>query len=181
MQRRDVLRSLGAMALGPMLAPVSGAERYLLGVRLHEAAQGPPRALTGAQAALVAALADTIIPRTDTPGALDTGAVPFFDRLLAEWHTESERRELLAGLDALDARCREATGFPYAELPPGARAGFLGPIDAAAAQAEPGSPEAAYGRIRQCTIYAFLTSQPIREGVFRNQVIPGRFDGCIPV
>jgi hypothetical protein len=181
MRRRDVLRSLSALALGPLLFPMSPAERLRLGAALHAAPDvGILKVLDARTSALVAAIADTILPRTDTPGALDAGVVEFLDRLLDAWHTEIERTQFLAGLEAFDGRCREATGGTFDALDGAGRAGFLNGIDGAPRGANPGSAESFYARLKEVTIYAYLTSQAVQDAVFRVPIIPGRFEGCVP-
>lgn len=63
-----------------------------------------PRTLTAAQLALVASLADHIIPRTDTPGARDVGVQRFVDALLTDHYRAPERNRFLAGLQGVDVR-----------------------------------------------------------------------------
>ena len=184
MRRRDVLRSLGALALGPLLAPLSPGQRMRLGAALHarpDAASGRLAVLDARQAALVLAIADTVLPRTDTPGALDAGVVEFLDRLLDGWHTEVERKQLLAGLEAFDTRCREATGRTFDALDEAGRTGVLSGIDGTTRGAAPGTAESFYGRLKEVTVFAFLTSKPVQEAVFKTPIIPGRFEGCVPV
>ena len=181
MRRREALRAIGAAAVAPLLLPLSARERWALGRRLHQqlGSVRAGQALSAAQLAQVRALADTILPRTDTPGALDVGAPEFVDLLLAAWYPEEERTRLLAGLDALDARCREAHGKPLAELAAPERADFLASVDGKRGAA--GSPEDAYTREKDGIVFAFLTSKPIAAIVNTTPIIPGRFDGCIPL
>jgi hypothetical protein len=181
MRRREAVRVIGAAALAPLLISLSARERWALGRRLHQqlSAGQAGQALSAAQLAQVRALADTILPRTDTPGALDVGAPEFVDLLLAEWYPEEERARLLAGLDALDAKCRETQGKPFAELGAAERGDFLGSLDGKRGAA--GSPEEAYTRVKDGIVFAFLTSKPIAAIVNTTPIIPGRFDGCIPL
>jgi len=181
MHRRDALRFLGAATLAPLLAPLSASERWELGQRLHAqvaAGQGA-RALSASQWAELRSLADSILPRTDTPGALDVGAPEFVDLLLVEWYSDADRQRLLTGLDALDARCRDAKGKPFAELDGAARADFLATIDGVRGQA--GSPEETYRTLKEQLVFGFLTSKPIAELTRTTPIIPGRFDGCVPL
>jgi len=184
MRRRDVLRSLSALALGPLLSALSPSQRMRLGAALHagpDLASGASlRVLDARQAALVLAIADTVLPRSDTPGALDAGVVEFLDRLLDAWHTDVERKQFLAGLEAFDAQCREATGKAFDALDEAGRTGFLSGIDGATRGAAPGSPHSFYGRLKEVTVFAFLTSKPVQDAVFKTPIIPGRFDGCVP-
>jgi len=181
MHRRDALRFLGAATLAPLLTPLSASERWTLGRRLHSrlAVGQAGQALSAAQMAQLRALADAILPKSDTPGALDVGAPEFVDLLLAEWYPDAERDRLIAGLDALDARCRAAKGKSFAELDGPARAEFLATVDGV--RGEPGSPERAYSTVKEQLIFGFLTSKPIAELVRTTPIIPGRFDGCVPL
>ena len=179
MQRREALRFLGAATLAPLLASLSARERWALGLELHRklASGAAGRALSASQLAQVRALADAILPRSDTPGAVDVGAPEFVDLLLAEWYPDDERQRLLAGLDALEARCRESQGKPFAELDHTAQAAFLATVDGK--RGAQGTPEDAYTRIKDQLVYGFMTAKPIAAIVNTTPIIPGRFDGCI--
>ena len=182
MNRRDVLGFLGAAALAPLLAPLSPGRRWALGTELHRRLAGPiqaGRALSAERMALVTALADTILPRTDTPGAIDVGVPEFIDLLVAEWYPDDERRDLLAGLDALDARAGTQRGKAFADLDPAGRAAIVGAVDGKDGPA--GSAEGAYKRLKEAIVFGYLTSKQIGPLLDRTPIIPGRFDGCIPV
>ena len=182
MQRREVLGFLGAAALSPLLAALSPEERWALAARLHARLAGPiqaGRALSAAQMALVTALADTILPRTETPGAVDVGVPAFVDLLVAEWYPDDERRDLLAGLDALDGRARTAGQKPFAELDAAGRTAVLAAVDGKHGAA--GSAEAAYAKLKEAIVFGFLTAEPIAKTITTTPIIPGRFDGCVPV
>jgi len=109
--RRDALQRV-ALFLGGTLAAttVAGAMAENAFAWTTEGArdQGPgswqPRTLTAAQVALVASLADHIIPRTDTPGARDVGVQRFVDALLTDHYRAPERNRFLAGVQGVDVR-----------------------------------------------------------------------------
>jgi hypothetical protein len=181
MRRREALRFLGTAALGPLLLPFSPDERWRVGRALHTRAlvSKPGRALHPEQLAQVRALADTILPTTDTPGAVEVGAPEFFDLLLAEWYPQAERQDILNGLAALEERCREQFGREFAQLDPKDRASFLRSVDGK--RGERNSPEDIYARVKDGIIFGFLTSRPIAELTRTTPIIPGRFDGCVPL
>src|SRR5437879_5187327 len=60
------------------------------------------RTLDSHQNATVAAIAEMILPRTDTPGATDVGVSAFIDLILTEWYDEEERTIFLNGLADVD-------------------------------------------------------------------------------
>jgi len=180
MHRREMLSVLGTAAIGPLLVPLSATERLAAGEALHvRASQAGGRALSPAQMALVTALADTVIPRTGTPGAVDVGAPAFVDLLLAEWYPDRERQAILTGIDAWDARCREAHGQPFAVLDETSRLAFLTLVDAETGPA--GSTAAAYAAIKSGIVFGYVTSKQVAEAERTMPIIPGRFDGCVPV
>jgi len=76
-----------------------------------------PKVLTPRQARTLAAMADRIFPRTDTPGAVEIGALEYIENALA-----GDYATLLplyrAGLRAIDRHARSKHGEPFAQLSP---------------------------------------------------------------
>ncbi len=182
MHRREALAFLGTAVLAPLLAPLSAQERWSVGERLHQRLgerRVPLSALTPAQMATLVALSDTILPATDTPGAVDVGVPAFVDLLIAEWYGDSDKAAMIMGLDGLDEQSRAATGKGFAAADPAGRGEFLAPIDGK--EAAPGSLEAAYRRLKDAIVYGYVTSEPIATMRSTTPIIPGRFDGCTPV
>lgn len=180
MHRRDLLRVLGAAAAIPILRPLSPEARLALAQSVHaRLPQTALRSLDAHQNALVTEIAELIIPATDTPGARDVRINEFVDLVLTEWHTLEERDRFLAGLQALDARCRERLGSDFLALAPDQRATVLGELDGTTG--EPGTAEATFARLKQLTVVGYFTSERVMREVLADPIIPGRFDGCIPV
>lgn len=174
MERRDLLRALGAataLALVPRDA-LAAWTRVATGLR-------PANGLTDAQMALVRAIADTIIPRTDTPGASDVGVPAFVDVIVSENFEDAERVAFLAGLDAIDAKVKSDTGGPFADLAPEARSAVIEAIDA-----EPkrdAEPSKTYWQLKGLVVHGYFTSEAVMKNVLKVPVMPGRFDGAAPV
>ena len=182
MNRRDLLALLGATALSSLTTPLSAEQRLELGEVIHRRLAGggqAGQALDPAQMALVGAVADTIIPPTDTPGATDVGVPAFVDLLLAEWYTPEERDGFVTGLDALAARCRETMGGEFPGLDGPDRERFVATLDGATGQ--PGSAEGTYARLKSLTVYGYFTSREVQTRVLRTPMLPGRFEGCVPL
>src|ERR1700739_4352592 len=102
MKRRELLRLLATgtvFQLAPrQLMVVLGEARALL------ASPSAARTLNVHQEATVKAIAEMILPRTDTPGSADVGAAAFVDLVLTEWYDEADRKHFLAGIADIDAR-----------------------------------------------------------------------------
>lgn len=95
--RRGLIQSVLLLA-GVAASPHAAARALFAG----------PKSLPAETFALLTAVADTMIPATDTPGALGARVPAMFDKLLANWASPTRRAELLAALQAIDAK---AGGF----------------------------------------------------------------------
>jgi hypothetical protein len=158
---------IGGAAAATALVPLSPGERFALGASLHD--RGPATALDGTQLALVRELSDVIMPRTDTPGALDAGVPDFIERILAWWDTTEERDRFFRGLAAIETRLAGAAQ----------RDEVLTALDSATSPAA-GSAEEAWARLKSMVVYGYFTSKVVQEEVLRTVILPGRFDGCVP-
>jgi len=176
MHRRELLALIGAGATASLLSPLSATERFDLGRSLHRRLAELPRTLTSADRALVARIADLVIPRTDTPGAIDVGVPAFVDALMGGWYSDQERADFQKGLADLD---RRAGGAGFVAQPEAAQIGLLESLDGKSGPK--GSAEDAFARLKQLTIYGYFTSERVQKEVLETVIIPGRFDGCIPI
>ncbi len=129
--------------------------------------------------ALVIALADTLLPRTDTPGALDVNAPAFVDVIVLEYYTEEERAEFLAGLEAIDAMSVTVAGAAFASLDASAREPVMQALEDPAQRTTPAGRT--YSRLRGLIVHGYFTSERVQREVLQVDVIPGRFDGSAPL
>jgi gluconate 2-dehydrogenase gamma chain len=77
----------------------------------------PYRFFTTTEAALLIEICEQLIPRDDTPGATDTGAITYIDRQLSGFFARQQpiyRR----GLEAFRQTCLQEHKLPFQELPP---------------------------------------------------------------
>jgi gluconate 2-dehydrogenase gamma chain len=168
--RREALRRaalLAGVALSPELLTFVGR------------AQTPASKtyLTTAQGAIVSAAAERILPRTDTPGALDAGVPAFIDRFYGEFMSAEERQLLVKGLEDIDAAARTAHGAPFASLAPAQQDGVLRGIANTQQTANPSS----FGLLRSTTVLGYFTSEVVGKNVLHYDPVPGAYDGCVPI
>jgi len=143
MKRRQAIGVLGGVAGTPLLLSVDEIERLVAWrERVHDATgsrapDGPAGGtttqiaslLTPPRARAMEALAEIIIPATDTPGASEAGVTEFVAALVDGWLDDDDRDRFLAGLDTVDPRARERFGSPFAECAPGEQASVVGELD----------------------------------------------------
>jgi gluconate 2-dehydrogenase gamma chain len=139
------------------------------------AAQGP--ALSAGQLADVSAAAERILPRTDTPGAIDAGVPAFISALYSGFMSDADRQTLTSGLSRLDAASRAAHGTTFAALTVAQQNAVLRGI----AVAEEGQPQGFFRLFRSATILGYFTSEQVGRNVLHYDPIPGRYDGCVPL
>lgn len=174
MERRDLLRALASAAALSLLP----SERAVAAWSRVAAGLSPTNGLSDAQMALVRAVADTILPRTDTPSATDVGVHQFVNVIVSEYATDEERTAYLAGLDAIDARARSGSNAPFAGLAPEARGKMIEALETGARDTEPART---YWRLKGLVVHGYFTSEPVMKNVLKTVVMPGRFEGAAPV
>lgn len=131
MDRREMVRLLGGVLAVPMLSGYSGEELLALGRRLNARAtlDSPLALFDPHQRATVSAIAERIIPETDTPGAGAAGVPEFIELIVAEHYTAAERARFMDGLKNVDARSRSRFGRDLAGAAPAQQDEILGALE----------------------------------------------------
>ncbi len=179
MERRDWLRTVGAAV--PALAALSPDDLLAVGRAAHARAGGSG-ALTAQQQATVAAIAERIIPATDTPGAREAGVAEFVDVIVGQWYAAGDRERFQRGLAELDDHCRAFLGKTFGDAAPGEQDAVLTGLEAEARAlraANPSAPRHFFDQIKGLTLHGYYTSEIGMRQELRFHVIPGRYDGCI--
>jgi gluconate 2-dehydrogenase gamma chain len=170
MTRREALRRT-ALMLGVAVTPslISGV---MQAQSVAANVNASPRFLTRAQFATAAAIAERILPKTDTPGAADVGVPAFIDLMYGKYMTAAEKEVFAAGLDEVG---RTQPGFSTLSLTQ--QDDVLTRIAHAAQPHE----NTFFHLMKELTLLGYFTSEPIGKNVLHYDPIPGRYDGCIPL
>ena len=128
-------------------------------------------------------VAETILPRTDTPGARDAAVGPFIARYSAACYVPEDIERVKFGISDIDARMRARGAVGFRQASEAAKNALLAQIDreARAVNATPGDPPRHYFTLmKQLTLFGFFTSEPGATRVARYRPVPGEYKGCIP-
>ncbi len=175
MERRDLLRALGAAAAFTMMPRTAQAAWETVA-----ASPGAlPRVLSDDRAELIAALCDAIIPRTDTPSATDVGVPAFIDVIVAEYYNDDERTQFLAGIDLIGMRLRRGDATSFAGLSPESQKELLDALDQPADRQAPDAR--AWSRLKGLVVHGYFTSERVQKDVLKTVIMPGKFDGNAPM
>jgi hypothetical protein len=133
--------------------------------------------LAPAMAATLAAAADRILPRTDTPGAADVGVPAFIDRLYGEFMTPAEQQLLAQALQEIDAAAKSAHGAGFSTLTAAQQDTVLRTVAKSQQDKEPSS----FGLLRSATVLGYFTSEQVGRNVLHYDPVPGAYNGCVPI
>jgi len=186
MNRRELLQRVAWLMGGAISAPaVLG---LLNGCTAKQEPTWQPVFLSKEQGALVAEVAEIIIPRTDTPGAKDAGVPAFIDVMLKDVYPEEDRQRYVEGLKAFDEAARTAHGKPFVELPKSQQTELVRKFhDEAVAQELAHELRPSYLRrpfilmTKELTLLGFFTSKPGATQVLQHVAVPGAFQACVPL
>lgn len=101
--------------------------------------------LGDAQLELLDLVSDTIIPKTDTPGAVEAGVPKRLAVMYSDWASDKTRKALSGALDRIDAGARASTGKAFGQLSADERLAYLRGHEAAALKPVPPKPGAPKG------------------------------------
>jgi gluconate 2-dehydrogenase gamma chain len=178
LSRRALLQLAGLAALPSLARAENAVDGWEEAVHAR-ALETPPSPLRDDERALISAIADGIIPRTDTPGALDVGAVGFVEVIVAEWMTEAELIEFRGGLSAIDRHAARAHGRSWPALDAAQREVEFAFLEDTS---DPALEERrAYRRLRGHVLHGYLTSERVRRDVLKVNITPGHYRGDVPV
>jgi hypothetical protein len=132
-------------------------------------------------------VAETILPRTDTPGARDAAVGAFMARYSAACYPPEHIALLKSGISDIDARMQSLHGKGFRQAIAADKTDLLTQIDQQAkeharladAKTRDDSPHY-FTLMKQLTLYGFFTSEPGATRVVRYRPNPGRYKGCIP-
>lgn len=194
MNRREFLQCAAIL--------VSGSSAAQLGFSLTEEQEvylatapdftaTPVNYFTPPQREIIAAMVETIIPRTDTPGAIDAGVPIFVELMVAHWLNEEETAIFNAGLTDMEVRIPADFGQAFQALAPEQQLEVMEALEDEAS----GSPWYDFGNVqrdfvsdapficqlKELTVWGFFTSREGGSQVLRYDPMPMYFDGDIPL
>ena len=177
MNRREAALTFGA--LWTVLAVPAGAA-----AQTTPTLTWTPKALSLSQARVLDAVAELIMPKTDTPGAREAGVPAFIDRAVGGYCSPTEAQAIRAGLDHIDAVARAAHGLEFAALTSVQQTAQLTGYETpqAATSAVPPRPNAMFfPLLKDLATVGYFTSELGATRAVRYDPVPGAYRGCVPL
>jgi hypothetical protein len=194
MDRREVLKSLGAALSLPVIQKLEWTEALALGREVHarlETVTGEThyifKTLDPLQNDMVTEIAELIIPETDTPGARAARVNEFIDLMLTDWFRTEDRERFLVGLARLDRRCHEAMDKRFLDCDETQRTELLKELEAEALGSRDKTgwtsltdPEQPFFQVMKAlTLFGYYTSEVGMKVELAPEESPSSYSGCI--
>jgi hypothetical protein len=180
MDRREALRRTAWMVGGTLAAPTIMA--VLKGCKAQPDLAWKPVYFTPEQAGIVNELAEVILPKTDTPGAIEVGVPSFIEQVVKDCYTEEDQNLFASGLKAFDEGARQEYGDGFVQLEPEQRTAFANKVFGEAGKSTKQEDKSLFIlKMRELTLAGFFTSEAGATQVLQYEAVPGAYKGCIPL
>jgi len=170
--RRDALKTLIVSVGGGSLLSACGG-RVAVGALTPRAAR---RFYSEREMALLARVSDLLLPRTDTPGAVDVNVPGLLDQLMAEWANRDSQTSHRAALAVLDSRLQSRSGADFLSASDEVAQLTLADVDRAAFA---GEPVEGYQSLKGLITQAYFATEAGALQELQWAAVPGRWDPCV--
>lgn len=156
----------GGMLIAPALVNAAGAtEVPLLHLRI-----------SAADEALVSALAEAVIPTTDTPGAKALNLHQFVLKMMDDCAAPGDQQRFQNGLALFEPFAQKQSSLAFASNAAPQQVQLLRTIRDS--KDAPADLRFFVDQVRRLTIRGYETSEYVLTKVHPYELVPGRFNGC---
>ena len=180
--RRDSLKSLLAISAAGALAACtgqaeSGTDKPTSNASLKYASEG--KFLSSSEMALLSAVAQTIIPKTDTGGAIEAGVPETIQELASDWGDDNHRKYWREGLAAIGDHFKKVGGQAFDKQSPKQREALLSKYDMSVYAGQ--TDDQFYRDLKSTVSRAYYMSEIGASEELAYEAVPGDFKGCVPL
>jgi len=177
MDRRELLKMVAAATGGVVI----GGEFFLAGCKNPGAEVGVSNTFTDSDIAFLDEVAETIFPKTSTPGAKDAKVGQFMTVMVNDCYEKKDQDAFHAGMKTLNEACKKMHGHDFMNAPPEHRKELLVALDKERGDyqktKQKEDPSHYFQYFKQLTIMGYFTSKEGRTGATRYEPVPGKYIG----
>lgn len=177
MNRRDLLKMVAAATGGVVI----GGEFLLSGCKNPEAGKG--KEFTESDIAFLDEVAETIFPKTSTPGAKEAGVGKYMAIMVTDCYKQEDQDAFRNGMHKIDEACKKMHGHSFMDASPEHRTELLTALDKDRNEYQKnkkkGDPTHYFQYFKQLTITGYFTSKEGRTGATNYQPVPGKYNGDV--
>ena len=182
MDRRELLKMVALLTGGIVI----GGEVFLTGCNNTDttAKTGTTGAFTNDDIAFLDEVAETILPKTSTPGAKDAQVGAFMTVMVNDCYPEADQKIFHEGMKKLDDASNKLNNAGFIKSTPEQRHALLVNLDKEAKEYQKTKkaedPNHYFSMMKQLTLLGFFTSKPGATQALRYVAVPGKYEGCVP-
>jgi Gluconate 2-dehydrogenase subunit 3 len=141
------------------------------------------------QAHVIGELAETILPRTQTPGAKDLNIDRFIDRIIKQVFSQEDQQVFLKGMDAFEKQCKDTNGKDFINCSMAQRNELLKKLEKESDK----TPSSVWGivmkntghlpfyrQVKALVLLGYFTSEETGKKILVYDPVPGEYRGDIP-
>ena len=177
--RRDALRMIGAIGVNCFVPGSVDAQHTHSSTTDATVLPSDPQFFKGKEWAMVRVIADLIIPRTETPGALDVGAPLYIDLMVSR--TSAQQELFHSGLEWIASEAESRFDRPFTDLRPEQQLEILMPLSDAIDRGKPSTAAERFFRaFKDLTADGYYTSRVglTQDLGFKGNTVLMAFPGC---
>ena len=173
MDRRDLLKMIAA-ATGVAMV---GGDLWAADLKSADAGK---TLFTQSDIAFLDEIAETILPKTSTPGAKDAACGAMMAVMVADCYELKYQTVFFEGLKSIKALAKQQFGKDFMQTTAAQKHELLSKLDQDAKQAATNPLPHYFTLLKQLALMVFFTSKVGATEVLRYVAIPGRYDGNLP-
>lgn len=182
MNRREAIKKTGLLLGFAVSSPV--LMQVLQGCSSEKTLNWQPQFFSNEQAQLISDLVNEILPRTETPGALDVGVDAFIDKMVGEVYSKHEQAQFIRGLNAINEKSKTASGQLFSDLNSQEKYDFLFQMESEIKrldyEADP-NEKPFFMMLKELTLLGYFTSKEIMTNHLEYMPVPMKLAGCEPM
>jgi len=189
MERREALKKT-LLALGYAVS-VPSLISIFEGCNTDSSAKTNWQFFSEKQAMLMSELAETILPKTKTPGAKELKLDQFIDQFIKQVFSKEDQKRFLDGMDAFDNESKQMNGKSFVDSSPEQRKKLLTKVEQETSQIPPSfwgivmqnDPVQLpfYRQAKSLVLLGYFTSEEIGKKVLVYDPVPGKFVADMPL
>ncbi len=130
---------------------------------------------------VISLLSERIIPKTDTPGALEAGVPAFVSLIVSDWYNQDEKKAFILGLDDMERFCLQKFNCSLIKADSAQHDFVLSEFESLALKNLDSDKPAIFSTLRELVVVGFFTSKPGAMQALKHNHVAGQFIGDYPL
>ena len=171
MQRRSAVKNI-ALSIGASIILPSWANAWNQNSFQHNYAK-----TSTSQEILLAEIVETIIPKTNTPGAKELNIQQFVPKMVMDCYDKKAQDVYKKGFDLVENNAKKSFSKSFTELDPKLRLEVLNKMS----KSENSDEKNFIQLVKGLTIQGYLNSEYVMTNLRIFEFAPAHFYGCVPI